>query len=92
MSPLKQGEAVRRDVLIGVLVKGTKLLRVQMKRVSARWSLTRVLLVASCSPLGRGLQGRLGAARWQPRVSKAGSSIAERSWEPEKRPESPGGG
>lgn len=49
--PLKRGEAGRRAILIGVVVKGTKCKR---KQVSARWpeddlewSLTRVLLVAS---------------------------------------------
>lgn len=69
------------------------------KQVSARWpveglewSLTRVLLVALCSPPGLGLQRRLGTARWQPRVSKAGSPTREPSWERENRPESSGGG
>lgn len=50
--PLKLGEAGRRDIFIGVVVKGT---RCKWKQVSARWpmedlewSLARVLLVAPC--------------------------------------------
>lgn len=61
VTPLKRGEAVRRDVLIVDLVrKELNRLVCKRKQVSARWreeglewSLTRVLLVASCSPLGR---------------------------------------